>query len=103
EAALAAVVQASATLPIAAVVGLPLRVDQRLFNCAAVVQRGRILGVVPKTYLPNYAEFYEGRQFNPAPTAVSTEFELLGQTVPFGADLLFEARDIPGLKFHCEI
>jgi NAD+ synthase (glutamine-hydrolysing) len=82
---------------------MPLRVDQRLFNCAVVVQRGRILGAVPKTYLPNYAEFYEARQFNAAPTAVSGEVRLLGQTVPFGADLLFEARDLPALTFHCEI
>jgi len=103
EQALAEVVAASASLPAAAVVGMPLRVDQRLFNCAVVVQRGRILGATPKTYLPNYAEFYEARQFNPAPTAVSTEIALLGQTVPFGADLLFEARDLPALVFHCEI
>jgi NAD+ synthase (glutamine-hydrolysing) len=59
ERALARVVEASASLPIVSVVGLPLRVDGRLFNCAAVVSRGRLLGVVPKTYLPNYAEFYE--------------------------------------------
>jgi NAD+ synthase (glutamine-hydrolysing) len=103
EQALAEVLAASASLPAAAVVGMPLRVDQRLFNCAVVVQRGRILGAVPKTYLPNYAEFYEARQFNAAPTGVSSDLRLLGQTVPFGADLLFEARDLPALVFHCEI
>ena len=48
-----------------AIVGLPLAVDDRLFNCAAVLHRGRLLGVVPKTYLPNYREFYEARQFTP--------------------------------------
>lgn len=103
EAALGVVAEASKALPIVAVVGLPLRVDHRLFNCAAVVHRGRVLGVVPKTYLPNYAEFYEARQFSAAPTAVSSETRLLGQLVPFGADLLFEAEDLPGLKFHAEI
>ena len=67
EAALARCVAASRRRCAAvAVVGLPLRVDHSLFNCAAVVHRGRLLGVVPKTYLPNYGEFYEARQFNPA-------------------------------------
>jgi NAD+ synthase (glutamine-hydrolysing) len=103
ETALAQVLKASADLPLAVVVGMPLRVEERLFNCAAVVQRGRVLGVVPKTYLPNYGEFYEARQFNPAADAVSQEVELLGSRVPFGSDLIFEAEDLPLLKFHCEI
>jgi NAD+ synthase (glutamine-hydrolysing) len=103
EAALAQVVQASADLPIACVVGLPMRVDDRLFNCAAVVQRGKLLGIVPKTYLPNYGEFYEARQFNPAYTAVSTELDFRGRRVPFGSELVFEAEDLPLLKFHVEI
>ncbi len=103
EAALARVVEASAECPVVAVVGLPLRVDHRLFNCAAVVAGGRVLGVVPKSYLPNYSEFYEARQFNPARSAVSTEIDLLGQGVPFGAELLFEATNLPFFKFHVEI
>ncbi len=103
EAALARVVEASAGVPTVAVVGLPLRVDHSLFNCAAVVQRGRLLGIVPKTYLPNYGEFYEARQFNPADHAQSTSIRLLGQTVPFGAGLLFEAEDVADFKFHVEI
>ena len=103
EAALARILEASATLPLAAAVGLPLRVEQRLFNCAAVVQRGRLLGIVPKTYLPNYGEFYEGRQFNPASNAVSDDVELLGSRVPFGNRLLFESQDVPLLRFHVEI
>jgi len=103
EAALARVVEASLDLSLAAVVGLPLRVQQRLFNCAAVVQRGRLLGIVPKTYLPNYAEFYEARQFNAAATAAVTEIDLLGRKVPFGSELIFEAQDLPLLKFHVEI
>jgi len=103
EAALARIVEASAAVATVAVVGLPLRVDHSLFNCAAVVHRGRILGVVPKTYLPNYGEFYEARQFNPADHAQSSEIQLFGQTVPFGAALLFAAQDLPDFVFHAEI
>ncbi|MEO5696391.1 MAG: NAD(+) synthase [Burkholderiaceae bacterium] len=103
EAALARVVAASEHCAAVAVVGLPLRVDHLLFNCAAVVHGGRVLGVVPKTYLPNYGEFYEARQFNPADHATSTEITLLGQTVPFSAELLFEAENLPLFRFHVEI
>ncbi len=103
EAALARVVAASEGLATVAVVGLPLRVDHSLFNCAAVVHRGRLLGIVPKTYLPNYGEFYEARHFNPADHAQSTQILLFGQSVPFGADLLFEAEDVPNFCFHAEI
>jgi NAD+ synthase (glutamine-hydrolysing) len=103
EAALARIVAASESLATVAVVGLPLSVDHSLFNCAAVVHRGRLLGIVPKTYLPNYGEFYEARQFNPADHAQSTQLRLLGQDVPFGPELLFEATDLPGFVFHAEI
>jgi NAD+ synthase (glutamine-hydrolysing) len=103
ESALAQVLAASETCAAVAVVGLPLRVDHSLFNCAAVVHRGRLLGVVPKTYLPNYGEFYEARQFNPAGHAQSRQIGLCGQDVPFGAELLFEAQDLRDLKFHVEI
>jgi NAD+ synthase (glutamine-hydrolysing) len=103
ETALARIVEASAGLGAVAIVGLPLRVDHSLFNCAAVVHRGRLLGIVPKTYLPNYGEFYEARQFNPADHAQSRDIRLLGQSVPFGADLLFEAGDVTHFKLHVEI
>jgi NAD+ synthase (glutamine-hydrolysing) len=103
EAALARIVAASESLDTVAVLGLPLRVDHSLFNCAAVVHRGRLLGVVPKTYLPNYGEFYEARQFNPADHAQSREIRLLGQDLPFGAELLFEAQGRARFKFHVEI
>ncbi len=103
EAALAQVVQASTKVCAAAIVGLPLRVDQRLFNCAAVVAGGRLLGVVPKTYLPNYGEFYEARQFAGADSALSREIDLCGARVPFGADLIFQASAQPLLKIHVEI
>ena len=103
EAALASVLEASRKQPTVAIVGMPLRVDQRLFNVAVVVHRGRILGAVPKTYLPNYGEFYEARQFNSGLDAHSIEVELLGQTVPFGSQLLFTASDLPLLSFAAEI
>jgi NAD+ synthase (glutamine-hydrolysing) len=102
-AALARVAEASRDHDTVAIVGLPLRVDHSLFNCAAVLQRGRVLGVVPKTYLPNYGEFYEARQFNPADHAQSRSVPLLGQQVPFGAELLFECTAQPDLRFHVEI
>ncbi|CAB3809943.1 Glutamine-dependent NAD(+) synthetase [Paraburkholderia caffeinitolerans] len=106
ERALAQIAAASATLPLAMIVGLPVRVGHALFNCAAVVAGGRVAGVVPKSYLPNYGEFYEPRQFSAAACAdyASTDtVRLAGQDVPFGASLLFDAAQIPGLRFHVEI
>ncbi|MBB3178684.1 NAD(+) synthase [Variovorax sp. Sphag1AA] len=103
EAALQTVVEASREVNAVAVVGLPLRVDHRLFNCAAAVAGGRVLGVFPKTYLPNYGEFYEARQFAAADSALATEIELFGQRVPFGTDLMLRARQLPLLKLHVEI
>ena len=103
EAALGRIAEATAQTGAVAIVGLPLRVDHRLFNCAAVCANGRVLGIVPKTYLPNYGEFYEGRQFQGADTAVSSSVSLLGRDVPFGTDLIFEASNLPLLKIACEI
>ncbi len=103
EQGLASIVEASRQLPITMIVGLPLQVDHQLFNCAVVVAGGRLLGVVPKSYLPNYGEFYEARQFSAADEALSTEINLLGQTVAFGAALLFELENLPLFKFHVEI
>jgi len=101
---LAHIVKATEVIGTATVVGVPLQVDHLLFNCAVVIARGRILGVVPKTYLPNYREFYEERQFAPADHAVSDTIELCGQSdIPFGNNLVFEAEQQPLLKFHVEI
>ncbi len=102
-AALGQLVEASRDLAPLLAVGLPLRADDRLFNCGVLVHRGRILGAVPKTYLPNYREFYEKRQFAPAAQALSTSLRLLGQDVPFGNQLLFGARNVPGFVLHLEI
>jgi NAD+ synthase (glutamine-hydrolysing) len=102
-AALAELVDASRDLPLALAVGLPLRADDRLFNCGLLVHRGRILGAAPKSYLANYREFYEKRHFAPAAQAASDSLRLLGQDVPFGARLLFAARDLPGFVLHLEV
>lgn len=83
-------------------VGLPLRVSGRLYNCAAVIKGGRILGVVPKKHLQNYGEAYEKRWFSPAPEGVCT-ITLCGQTAPFGTDLIFACRQLPEFTFAVEI
>lgn len=103
EAALERVVTASRDLGPLLLVGAPLRVEEKLFNCAVVVHRGRVLGVVPKSYLPNYREFYEKRQFTSGYDAVTNEARLLGERVPFGNDLIFEAADMRGFGLHVEI
>jgi NAD+ synthase (glutamine-hydrolysing) len=102
--ALGGVVKASEDLSTVVVVGLPLRIGAPLLNCAAVVHRGRILGLVPKTYLPNYREFYELRQFSPGDYALRESVSLLGQDdVPLGAKLLFCAEDQPLFTLAVEI
>jgi NAD+ synthase (glutamine-hydrolysing) len=101
--ALAKVLEGTRELPVAAVLGVPLQVDDLLFNCAAVISRGRILGVVPKTYLPNYREFYELRQFTPGDFAARDSIRLLGQEVPFGPRLVFTPEEQPLLRFAVEV
>jgi NAD+ synthase (glutamine-hydrolysing) len=103
RAALATLVEASAELRPLLLVGAPLRFEERLFNCAVAIHGGRILGVTPKSYLPNYREFYEKRQFAAARDALAREVELCGQRVPFGPDLIYAAEGAPGLLVHAEI
>ena len=91
------------TLNTLAVVGLPVRIDGSLYNCAALLFQGRILGLVPKTYLPNYREFYEKRQFTSGNALLTTEIDLGGETVPIGSDLLFQERHTPGFCLGVEI
>src|SRR6478672_2276278 len=102
EAALATVVAGSAELLPVLVVGVPLRHRGRVFNCAVVVHRGRVLGAAPKSYLPTYREFYERRQVA-AGDDQGGEIRIGGADVPFGPDLLFAAEDLPGLVLHAEI
>jgi NAD+ synthase (glutamine-hydrolysing) len=101
--ALASVVDASRDLSPVLLVGAPLRLEDKLFNCALVIYRGKVLGIVPKTYLPNYREFYEKRQFVSARDAVRREVTFLDALVPFGNDLIFEASNLQGFAIHVEI
>lgn len=103
RAGLKRIVEASAELWPVLLVGLPLRLEGQLFNCAAVVYRGKLLGLVPKTYLPNYREFYEKRQFTSAWEAIGNEVRLFGQSVPFGHDLIFDAQNVDGFLLFAEI
>ncbi|WP_460815970.1 NAD(+) synthase [Nocardioides korecus] len=103
-AAIATLVEASRDLTPVLVVGAPLRGRSRLHNCAVVIHRGRVLGVAPKVHLPNYREFYEKRHFaSGSPFHSGRTLRLLGQDVPFGHDLVFEATDVPGLAVHAEV
>lgn len=101
--ALAGVLEASQQLVPVLLVGAPLRFDGRLYNCAVAIHNGRILGIAPKTFLPNYREFYEKRQFASGRDVISKEVRLLGQTTPFGNDIVYEAANVPGFAIHTEI
>ncbi|HVF48948.1 MAG TPA: NAD(+) synthase [Pyrinomonadaceae bacterium] len=103
EAALERLVRESRALETVLLVGAPLRFEGKLFNCAVVIYRGRVLGLTPKTYLPNYREFYEKRQFTSGRNAVSREVQFLGERVPFGSDLIFDAVNVEDFSLHVEI
>ena len=105
EPALARILEQTAALSTVFTVGLPLRFGGKLYNCAAVVHAGRLLGVVPKTYLPNYGEFYEQRQFSSASVLGGNIYDLTlcGQSVPFGTDLLFACAELPDYTFGVEL
>ena len=100
EAELARLVTASRDLASVFAVGAPLRWRGRLYNCGVVIHRGRVLGVVPKTYLPNYREFYERRHFASGEGVRGAAMSLAGQEASFGVDLLFDAG---AFTFHVEI
>ncbi|MDR0787323.1 MAG: NAD(+) synthase [Gemmatimonadota bacterium] len=103
EEGLATLVEESRTLVPLLIVGAPLRFGSQLFNCAVLISRGRILGVVPKSYLVNHGEFSEARQFSAARAAAADAVILLGQSVPFGASLVFEAVNLPDLLIAVDI
>ncbi|MCS0503461.1 NAD(+) synthase [Ancylobacter mangrovi] len=103
ERALARIIEASRDLFPVLVVGAPLRHAGRLFNAAAVIHRGALLGVVPKSYLPNYREFYERRHFTPGLGRRGEQAVIAGRPVPFGVDLLFRSEGAIPLTFHVEI
>lgn len=101
--ALEALTEASAGLFPVLVVGAPLRHGGRLYNTAVAIHRGRVLGVVPKVYLPNYREFYERRQFTSGASVSGQSIVVAGQSVPFGTDLLFRSEGTVPFTFHIEI
>ncbi|MCG7596062.1 NAD(+) synthase [Mycobacterium sp. PSTR-4-N] len=102
DTAVADVAAGSAALMPVLVVGAPVRHRNRIYNTAVVIHRGEVLGVVPKSYLPTYREFYEKRQIA-AGDDESGEIRVGGVTVPFGSDLLFAAQDLPNFVLHVEI
>jgi NAD+ synthase (glutamine-hydrolysing) len=100
---LARLVEASTELMPVLIVGAPLRHGARVYNCAVVIHRGRILGVVPKSYLPTYREFYEARHFASGRGITGLTIVIGTKPAPFGTDLLFEAEDMAGLTIGVEI
>src|SRR5437763_11679914 len=103
QAALAHLIAESRALTPVLLVGAPIRFEGKLFNCAVVIYQGRVLGLVPKIYLPNYREFYEKRQFTSGREAICQEVTFLEQRVPFGSDVIFSATSLPDFILHVEI
>ena len=103
EQALATVLEATRNLEVVTAVGLPVRFQNKLYNCAAIIQKGIVLGVVAKAHLPNYGEFYEKRQFSPAPKDPFNMVELCGSEVCFGSQILFSCEQLPELTLGFEI
>jgi NAD+ synthase (glutamine-hydrolysing) len=101
--ALERIVEATEDIAPVVIVGAPLYAEGGLYNSAVVIQRGRVLGAVPKSYLPEYREYYEKRQFRAARDLVGGELALFGDRVPFGSDLLFECGDLANLTLYVEI
>ena len=102
EAGLAQMLKASAQLDLVVLAGLPAALDGKLYNCAAVFCRGRLLGLTPKTWLPNYSEFYELRHFSPGPAAARPA-RFAGQETLFGARLLFACRQMESFVLGVEL
>ena len=100
ERALSEIADATAALPVAAIVGMPVRVVDRLYNCAVVVGGGNVWGAVPKSYIPNYDEFYEARYFRSGYGVADETIVLAGRECCFGSDLLFS---LDGVEFGVEI
>ena len=102
EEALSTVLEATKHLDMVTALGLPVRFENKLYNCAAMIHKGVILGLVPKTHLPNYGEFYEARWFAPGP-AETRQVTLCGQSVPLGSRQLFFCQDLPELVLGVEL
>jgi NAD+ synthase (glutamine-hydrolysing) len=102
-AALARIAAETADVATVLALGAPLPRNGRLYNCAVVMARGHVLGVVPKTFLPNYREYYEKRWFASGAGLSGLDITVAGQTAPFGTDLIFSAEDLDGFVFALEI
>jgi NAD+ synthase (glutamine-hydrolysing) len=102
-AALRDLVESTSDLGPLLIIGAPLRLENKLFNCGIAFHNRQILGVTPKTYLPNYREFYEKRQFSSGSQATLREISILKKRVPFGNDLIYEATTVEGFALHVEI
>ena len=103
EKSLSKILDYTNNLDIICIIGMPIKQENQLFNTAVVIQKGEILGVVPKTFIPNYGEFYEKRWFASSKNANKKEIEMLGQKVPFGIDLLFKDKENNEICFGIEI
>ena len=103
EARIAEIVEASAALVPLLVIGAPLRQNGRIYNCALAIHGGELLGVVPKSYLPNYREFYEKRWFANGRQIRDMWIDVAGEEAPFGVDLIFAAANLPGCRVGIEI
>ncbi len=97
------ILEASTGNPMVAIMGMPLDVEQKIFNCAVALNSGHLLGVIPKTLLPSYKEFYEDRWFTSSMDAHSDTIELLGERVPFGTDILLGLHGFPSALIGVEI
>lgn len=103
EKALNKILDYTNNLDIICIIGMPIKAENQLFNTAVVIQKGKILGIVPKTFIPNYGEFYEKRWFASSKNANKKEIEILGQKVPFGIDLLFKDKENNEICFGIEV
>ena len=103
EYGIARIAEATKTASPVCIVGAPIRRNQRLYNCGVVIGSGRVLGVVPKSFLPNYREFYENRWFTPGAGLRNLDVSIAGQAAPFGTDLVFCASGLADFTFHIEI
>ena len=103
EKALNKILDYTNNLDIICIIGMPIKAENQLFNTAVVIQKGKILGIVPKTFIPNYGEFYEKRWFASSKNANKKEIEILDQKVPFGIDLLFKDKENNEICFGIEV
>ena len=103
EDSLGRILEQSARRPMVIAVGLPVQVDNALYNCAAICYKGTLLGLVPKQNIPNYSEFYEVRHFTSGAGLATRTVTLCGQQAPLGVDLLFRCRSLPAFVLGCEI